>query len=157
MEYLIKMDIFDQIFAGLVFLRDKTVNSYTFYVASIQTFIGNGQKYVILLVPFNKAYHEKAKIYQLAWVSLQTRILQERFQVPDQTLDHKTLDHRYSENKIKLTVKNRTSVQTDYFCPLPIELSILHDPKKKSMYQWPDTMELRQALNTFQCVIKLLN
>jgi len=150
------MNFFNQIFKDLIFFKVKTVESYTSYCAQVQSFIGNAQRYIILLVPFDKAYLQKARIGELPWISLQTRTLNEIYSIPEQNLNYKLLDSRYSDQKVKLQVKNRTIKSTEYYCTLPIELSLLHDPKKKSSYQHPDELEILRALNTFQCIIKLL-
>ncbi len=150
------MDIFNQLFGGLVFDKVKMVNSYAMYAAKIQTFTGNGQRYVFLLVPFDQASLGRAKISQLPWASLQTRMINDNYSISEQSMNPKSLDFRYADKKIKITVKNRNYERTEYFVPLDIELSLLHDPKKKSMYQYNDSMDLRQALNTFQCIVKRL-
>ncbi len=61
-----------------------------------------------------------------------------------------------TENKYKLILKSRNEKQTEYYSTLPIEVLLLHNPKKKSMYQYADDIELRQALNTYNCIIKKL-
>lgn len=150
------MDKLNEIFNTLVFTKVRVVESYALYMAKLQTFTGNGRRYIITAVPFDKAMYPQAKIEHLPWVSLQTRSLPDEYNIPEQVMDVRALDHRYSTDKIKLNVINRTNTSTDYISQIPIEVSLLHDPKKKSLYQYPDTLELRQALNTFQCVVKRL-
>lgn len=166
--------IFNHIFGSLVFTRVNSINSkvtgYTTYAAKVQSFVGNGSRYVLLVLRDEHATQKSGYLGQLKWVSFQTRTLSHEFTeylappnsfLKEQSLDYKLMDPRYAEEqgsmKIKLNVKYRDMKKTDYFCPLPIELEILHDEKKKGVYQYPDTLDIRQALNTFQCVIKKIN
>ena len=150
------MNVLNDLFRSLEFTKVKVVDSYALYMAKIQTFTGNGRRYVIAAVPFDKAHYPQTSLMNLPWVSVQTRTLADEYNIPEQILNHRILDHRFSDNKIKFSVINRSNTSSDYVSQVPLELSILHDPKKKSLYQYPDTIELRQALNTFQCVVKRL-
>jgi hypothetical protein len=150
------MEIFNKIFEELSFTRVKIVDGYAIYYAKIQSFTGDGHKYVILVVQNRRDYSPEAKISSLPWSSLQTRTLDEYYNLPEQTINHKLLDHRYSDNKIKLTLKEVSEVNSTYYCTIPVEVVLIHDIKKKSKFQYNETLELRQALSTFQCVVKRL-
>lgn len=147
------MDIFNEIFQDLNFIRYKLVNGFFMYVAKIENMIGIEYKYVILLVPVNESGLKFAKIYELNWRSLQTRLIMDDYNLEPQFLDPKLLDHRYYHDKFKLSLKNRTDTQSEYFSTLPINILLLNNPKKKSVYQYADNIDLRSALNTFHCVI----
>lgn len=150
------MDIFNELFSSLFFNKVKEIHIYDMYAAKIESYIGNGIQYVILLShKNNQLINDEKKIYELQWVSLQTRTLQEDFGIPLQSLNYKTFDARYAINKVKLNLINRTQTQTNYNCYLPIEISLLHIPSKKTIYQYVDEIELRTALKTFQCIIKI--
>ena len=156
--------ILNQIFSSLVFTKVKTVESFSLYFARLESSTLDGIRYVILAVPFNRATRPRVNIGEVDWVSLQTRILTVDYPIEEQVLDYKALDSRYpygvgveGDGKIKLVLKSRDAQNTEYMVmndSLPIEVVLLHDPKKKSIYQYADSMELRQALSTFQCVLK---
>lgn len=150
-------DVFDEIFKNLYFYRIRPGGEgYMMYAAQLQSFIGNAKRYVILFVQDRYAYYDKARINQLRWTSLQTRTIPDDYRIVEQMLDPKALDTRYHP-KVRLYLKARTDKQTEYNAPMPIELALLHDPKRKTKYQYGDEMTLRQALATFQCVIKKLD
>lgn len=151
------INVFDNIFKGLIFYKvsRQSPDNYTMYVAQLQSFTANAKRYVILFVLDDYAFHQKAYINQLRWTSLQTRTIPDDYGLPEQNMDPKSLDSRYHQ-KIHLSLKDRNQKQTEYYSQLPIEIAILHDPKRKSIYQYPDDISLRQALATFQCVIKRL-
>jgi len=150
------MDIFYEIFGDLVFQRKELKDGFYIYMALIQSYIGNGQQYVMLLVPYNKAFYEQANILQLDWSCLQTRVIDKNSGLQEQSIDPKKLDVRYAKEKFFLNAIFRDEKSTKYASDrLPIDVSLLHDPKKKSQLQYPDEIELRHALKTFQCVVKL--
>ena len=165
-------EVFNKIFDSLIFYKTNPIQgniltTYTTYAAKLQSFTSNSSRFVLLILRNEDAKYEKSTIHQLNWISLQTRTLSNEFTVgtkrdylPIEGFDLKRLDTRYVEergdSKIKLNLKSRDYNKTEYFVPLPIELELLHDVKKKSVYQYADTLELRQALSTFECVIKKL-
>lgn len=149
------MDIFNTIFGELVFTKVKITDGFAMYIAPLQSFVSKGRQTVVLFVPLNKAYLSKAYIYQLDWSCLQTRIIDDFYNISDQKLDPKHLDTRYDSFKTILYLKQRNTNNTEYTCFLPIDTMLLHDPKKKTIYQHPDEIELRHALKTFNCVIKV--
>lgn len=149
------MEVFYDIFKDLTFTKLKTVDGFAMYAALTQSFLVNGFYYVILLVPLNKAYHDTATIFQLDWSSLQTRVLQEKYSIQEQNLDTKIFDTRYA-GKLPMKMISRTEKYTSYspVHDIPVEVSLLHDSKRKTIYQYGDDMDLRHALKTFMCVVK---
>ena len=160
-------NILYEIFSSLTFYKVKNVDMYVMYVAQLQSFLAKGRECVVLLVPMNKAYYEKGNILQLQWSCLQTRILEDVYQLPEQVLELKNLDTRYnSKYPMKIISRNeKASVYSEKEGQTPIysnfdimspkfEISLLHDPKKKSLYQYTDEIDLRHSLKTFKCIIK---
>ena len=147
------MDILYKIYESLVFYKVQSHSGYTIYAALIDSLLNDGYRYVMLLVPVALSYYDKATISQLQWSCLQTRLLQEKYQIPSQTLDSKVLDTRYHE-KIPLTLVSRDLKNTEYVSDLGFFVSLLHNPKKNTIYQYSDNIDLRRALNTYSCVIK---
>lgn len=154
------MDEFVDMFKDLTFYRVKDTEGYLVYAAKVYCLTGDGERYVMIVVPNVPSLRMKtAKIQHLRWISIQTRIFTtSSYNIPAQDLDYKILDSRYGE-KITLSVVSRTASMTNYHCNRSfgnkrIDVSILHDPKKKSVNQYPDSLDLRHALKTFRCIIK---
>jgi len=150
------MEIFDEIFANILFYRVSGTSEYTSYMAKITSY-ENYMKYIVLVVRNEYAHAPQTTYIQnIKWVSVQTRLIDQNYDIPEQTVDHKTFDPRYFDKKVRLSVKDRNEERTSYVSMLPIELILLHNLRKKSVYQYADTMDIRQALATFNCVIKKL-
>lgn len=154
------MDLFNEIFQNLKFYFIKFSSGFGLFASKISCSYGLEKKYVLLLIPINllpKIKQDFYRIYELQWASLQTRSLNDPIYDnlnEDQYLDPKLLDSRYDEIKYNLILIDRNISQTQYYCTLPVEVLLLHNPKKKSIYQYDDNIEIRKALNTFQCIIK---
>jgi hypothetical protein len=154
------MDLFNEIFQNLKFYFIKFTSGFALYASRISCSYGLERKYVLLLVPINlipKRSQPFYRIYELGWASLQTRSLNDPTYdslEDEQYLDSKLLDPRYDETKYNLILGSRNEHQTQYYSTLPVEVLLLHNPKKKSMYQYDDNIEIRKALNTFQCIIR---
>lgn len=147
-------------FGHLLFYRVKDDAMYSVFAALIQSFLGDGFKYVMLVVPRVHVQEDKktCSLFEIPWVCLQTRSLSTRYNISDQAIDPRSMDPRYlpEYNRLKLVVKNRTSSSTYYTSyDTSIEVTLLSDPKKKSIYQYPDALDVMQALNTFQCILKI--
>lgn len=148
------MDVFNDVFSNLIFYKVKT-DEYSVYMARIYS-QENYFKYVVLVVHNKDAKLNTARIGDLNWVSLQTRSITDNYDIPEQNIDYKKLDQRYAYDKIRIIVKDRNEERTSYTSSIPIELILLHNIRKKSVQQYADTMDIRQALATFQCVVKRL-
>lgn len=124
---------------------------YSVYAAKISSLLADGQRYVLLFVPATSTDVSKSHISLLQWESLQTRILPNNYNIPLQSLN---LQRNKQDS---LEVFRRTPTCTYYSSQvLPAEFALLHNPKKKSIEQFPDRLQISQALQTFSCVVKLL-
>lgn len=150
------MDFFNELFGTLIFTKVKIVGTSAVYAARIQSFIGVGERYVFLTTELFRNLPDQVHIYQVPWTSLQTRTITDHYALKEQALSPKTFDPRYSDFKLAINVLYREQTQTIYTCRYPFEIMLLHDPKKKSTYQYSNAMDLRHALGTFQCVVKNL-
>lgn len=151
----IKMDSLNSYFQSLQFylVEQKQVSgvTYSVYAAKISSLLADGQRYVFLFVPSSLSDVSKSHISMLNWDSLQTRTLQKNYDIPSQNL-------AFSRNKQdQLHATNRTSSATYYASPsIYADFVLLHNPKKKSVEQFPDRLSVAQALATFSCVVRLL-
>lgn len=124
--------------------------SYSLYVAKIYSLLADGQRYVMLFVPASSTDVAKSHISVLPWESLQTRVLQKDYNIPMQRLNIK------NNREDIIQVIGKTQTCTYYGSHLPLQFALLHNPKKKSLEQYPDKLLVSQALQTFSCVVKLL-
>lgn len=146
------------IFRELTFYRVKDTQGYLLYAARLQSLTGDGERYVVLTVPnVPSSRCSSAKMQHLQWIALQTRILSTGYDIPFQQLDHRAFDTRYSETKLPMVLLSREQDMTSYsYSSLTdsLTVSLLYDPKRKSIHQYPDQMDLRHALKTFRCIVK---
>ena len=156
------MEEFVEMFKDLTFYRIKVDDGYILYAANIYSLTDDGLKYVMLVVPNVPSMSMKTvKIQHVRWISLQTRSLASiQYDIPSQELDYRALDSRYAKEKITLSAISRGASMTNYVCDKTfgdkiLTASLLHDPKRKTVNQYPDTIDLRHALKTFQCVLKI--
>jgi hypothetical protein len=153
-------NIFLKLFSNLVFTKinpnPTQIQLYSTYAVRLQVFVGNGYRYIFVFVPLDVSLKNQVSFEELYphFVSIQTRLLDTYFNIPEQAFDYRLFDPRYDNNKYWLMIKDRTLDKTEYYSTIPIELEILHDKRKKSSLQYPDKLELRNALNTFQCILK---
>ena len=145
------MDIVNAYFGNLVFLKVENKENFTVYAAAISSSFGDGKKqYAIAFVPTHMAILDRAYLRDLHWQNFQTRIVTNGYKLPPQRWDiPKNLPTPMFQ------AISRTNIQTKY---LPedgsdLELILLHDPKKKSQFQYHNTMNLVAALATFRCSI----
>ena len=157
------MEIFVEMFRDLVFYRIKVSDGYILYAANIHVLTDDGLKYVMLVIPNTPSMStvETVMLQHVRWVSLQTRTLTTvQYNIPSQEIDYRALDTRYAKEKITLSVVSRNASMTNYSCDRTfgdkvLTVSLLHDPKRKTIHQYPNIIDLRHALKTFQCIIKL--
>jgi hypothetical protein len=98
---------------------------------------------------------ETKTLNSINWISFQTRTTDENHNVPTITLMPSTTRNEKLSDIVRST--ERTTNDTKYICDsLPIVLSLIHDLKKKNVYQYPDACKLYQALETFNSVVEIL-
>ena len=148
------MDLVNQYFRGLIFTQvDEKKDGnlvYTVYGAGINGSLGDGsERYVLLFVPSHLAIRRQSKIEDLHWVNIQTRTIKEGYR-----LKHQSFAPPRDINDPTFHAIERTNSFTKYKSNDAKELEILliHDPKKKSMYQYQLNISLFTALETFKSV-----
>ena len=139
-------------FSSLLFTKIKETDGYAIYGAGISGSMLGKNMYVLLFVEKRMSLLPQAHIRDLQWKSLQTRSLKHQYPLKKQL---------FLPPKIKnivLPIVNRSISSTKYLYREgnnEIEVLLLHDPKKKSAYQYYDKMSLSGCLDTFNCVISL--
>lgn len=131
--------------------------TYTTYIANLKTYDEAARdKYVIVSVLNPDAFLDKARLSQLRWFSiLCSDDLQVKIPIRQQDLYRSQKDDDVSNVKI-LSVIDRDYNKTVYDNTLgwPLHVLLMHNPKKKSRLQWPDTLTLHQAIDTYKCLLK---
>lgn len=88
------------------------------------------------------------------WISFQTRTTQDVHQVPE--IHHYLTVAKKEMLKDVISFVERDRKKTEYYCELPIKITLIHDLKQQNSQQYPDKCLLFQALETYQCVVEVL-
>lgn len=144
-------NIFGIIFRGLLFKKTEIKERYVLYVAKIHCQLAGGiGRYIILFVPVHLAIKDEDTIGNLAWVNLQTYEMRDAFR--GFALRSQKWDYPRGIPDPVLNILNRDERFSYYLTNnLPYEITMRHNPKKKSIYQYYDKMNLSAALSSFQC------
>jgi len=147
------MDVFNSYFKDLVFTRVDEKQGFVIYGAGIATGLGGGHKrYVLLFVPNHLAFKTQSQISELPWQNLQTRDLTYSYRLKNQPW----LMPRDAPD-VLLEVRSRNKQYSTYgSSELPFEILLLHDSKKKTIYQYNNKIMLSAAINTFNGVFNYI-
>lgn len=151
------MSVFDSYFDNLVFTLVEKKEGFGVYVAQLNSGLAGGlNQYVILFVPEYLSIKERGRIHSLPWQNLQTREITWNYRLPKQKW---RLDSGFPD--VQLYVQQRTKEFTKYGVSeandsFPYEIQLLHNPKKKTIYQYHNKMLLSAAVSTFQCVVSYI-
>lgn len=148
------MDIFDEYFKTLIFTHVDVKEGFAVYAARIDTGLCAQSRYVLLFVEERFAFKRQARIRELKWKNLQTRTLQNSYNIKKQGWRAPR-----SIPDFMLKVKERTNGYTSYVSaegPFPVEILLLHSPKKKTKYQHPNSMLFSSSIELFNGVFNFL-
>ena len=149
--------ILNEYFKNLIFTRipgENTASSgYTIYGAGIQSGLASQKRYVLLFVKSQYATLPQAKIYELDYDNLQTRQLSQSYNLRPQNYGG---THPQGYDPL-LEVLSRSDKESVYTCPdLPYwTVSLIHDPKKNTKFQYNNKITLSAALSMFNTVITI--
>lgn len=141
-------------FGDIMFSLVKDESNLKTFVACIASGLGAGYKrYAIAHVPSSKVHLSKCKLSNLPWKSFQTRTLYQSYKLPQQ-------EWKMNIKIGDIILKNisRSSDSSIYVPEVCIsadnsnnrfEVTLLHDPKKKTVYQFHNRMRLTAAVETF--------
>lgn len=146
------MDIINLYFGKIVFSKIDLREEHAIYVAALSSSYQDGRKqYAMAFVPNHLAVLTRAYLSDLSWVNLQTRTMTNGYKMPPQRWE---IPKGLPTPMFSLV--ERTENKSKYISDeLPLEMVLIHDPKKKSKYQYHNHMNLLAALVTFKCVISL--
>lgn len=145
------MEIINDYFKDLVFTKVvENKEGYAIYGAGVSSGLGGDKsRYVLLFVPVMYATKSRSKIENLMWKNLQTRNLEDSYKLKSQRwfLPKDNPD-------FLLTVQKRTKDYSSYESPdLPFEILLLHNPRKKTEFQYRNKLALSSAIDMFETII----
>lgn len=144
-------------YTGIRFTKveNKVQENVSVYVAYIFSYMGKDNRYLIVICDLDQApIGYETPLANLRWISFQTRTLSTWYNLESQ--EHRVPDnHRL--NDVILRLDGRTEKYTSYVTDPPISVLLLHDMKRDNMYQWPDSLKLNQALETYQCSLRIVS
>ena len=147
------MEIFNKYFENLVFTRIEEKQGFVIYGAGIAAMFGAGmQRYILLFIPSHLAFKNQAKISELSWQNLQTRSLAYSYKLKAQSWNMAR-----DVPDILLNVAERNKNYSTYKGnDFPFEILLLHDPKKKTSYQYHNKIMISAAVETFNAVFNYI-
>lgn len=137
----------------IIFTLVKHEGFYSVYAAKIAAMVGSDEKFIFAVIPHHMSIKQTARLSELYWVNFQTR---------HGTGIYKNLPKQLipKENYplINFSIVKREADKSTYRNPkIPVELNLFHNPKKRTIYQYNDTINLGFALNTWDCIITVDN
>ena len=140
-------------YSGIYLQKIEDKSGSGIYYAKILTFLGNDDRYLIGVVPNDhNPVGTEVTLDQLPFSGIQTRTLSIDH---DLTPQQHNKPHRHNLKNYQLEIAKSDMARSDYYCSSsPIDVALIHDIKAKSRYQYPDSIRLDQALETWQCVIR---
>lgn len=144
------VDVINRAFESLIFTKAEEKEGYSVYAAGIASGLAGGShRYVLAFVPNHLSNKKQCKIYELNWINIQTRQLLYSYRMKSQIWTIPT-----DINDVLLSVSHRDKDYSMYSSNFfPFDVKLLHDPKRKTQYQYNNKLFLTAALSTFQCVI----
>jgi len=142
--------VFEDYFGNPTLTKMKDVNGNSMYITKIACLLGNECRYLICFVLIDGFPVEtKRPLSDMRWLSLQTRSLTERYNLPSHT--YKTI----REGPLYAVI-NRTDVTSEastYKCDaFPIVVTLLH---KKGESDYQSRGNIVAALETYSTIITL--
>lgn len=148
------MDLLNEYIKTLIFTRVDDKQGYAIYGAGIAGMFGGGkQRYILLFVPIHLATTNQARASDLPWQNLQTRNLTYSYRLKKQSWNP---PQELPNPQFQVTERNNK--YSIYHGPegFPFEVLLLHDPKKKTKYQYHNHLSLYGVLETFNSVVNYI-
>jgi len=141
---------FDKYFNHPTMVKIKNVNKHSMYMTKTVCLLSNECRYIIAFLPLDEfPIGGKERMNNLRWMSLQTRTLPDKHDLPSHGYQHKR------DGALKATI-TRTCVTPEastYKCEtFPLIVTLLH---KKSDYDYQSTGNIISAIETYSTIITL--
>jgi hypothetical protein len=148
------MDLINKYLETLQFTRVEDKQGYAIYGAGTAGMFGAGnQRYILLFVPSHLAVANHARASDLPWQNLQTRNLKDSYRLKKQSWNPPQSLPNPQFQVIERKNKHSTYVGPSNF---PFEVLLLHDPKKKTKYQYNNHLSLYGVLESFNSVLNYI-
>lgn len=156
------MEILNNYFSGLTFEYVEEKQNHAVYVAAVNGLVGGDKmRCVIAFVPNYLGIQSKCRLSDLAWKNLQTRSCPKgTYKVVVQAWKPPSFQSNIPE--IMLTVHKREQNYAIYYLDgkakqyFPFEVLMINSPKKKTIYQYPNSMNLNWAIDQFNTVFNYM-
>lgn len=149
------MDTLNAYFGDLTFYKVSLKEDFTLYAAYVSSPFGDNRKqYILAFVPSHIAILDTAPLRDLHWRSLQTRVLPNGYKIPRQAWK---VPRGLASPMFALVDRNEARTKYTIEGDPSVEMILLHDPKKKSVYQFGNKINVIAALTSFRCVINLVD
>lgn len=141
-------------YGDLTLKKIKVNDGWVIYCAKVNAQI-NEFRYLFVIVRDSMSLQDRMSLSNLNWVSFQTRTTNDYYSdVPSYNLFPTEPKKQILNDKLDL--RDRSKVETLYSCKnTPINVKLIHEMRKNNIYQYPDTLFLYQALETYNCVVDL--
>jgi hypothetical protein len=142
---------FTKYFENPVMTKLKDMDRFSMYYARNKAILGATFRYLIAVVPKNTLpFGTNEQLSNLNWVSLQTRTLEEKYNV--QTYSYTPTVSEPLTQMISMDSQNEEI--TVYSCSQmeKLQISLIHT-RKNNVFQYPPTGNICAALETYQTVI----
>lgn len=145
---------FVEYFENPIMTKIKDVNIYSMYISKIDCNLSTYKRYLIILVlKDNILVGNTQFLNQLNWNCLQTRELQETYDIKP----HFYVPKKITKLNCSIIKENDTDGGSEYTCfDLPLKVTLLHINKKKDYYEFPHKGSLVAAIETYKTVITLI-
>jgi hypothetical protein len=146
------MELLNQYFNDLVFTRIDVKRGFTLYGAALHSQLaGDKQRHILAFVPVHLSLWSSAKLSQLQWVNLQMRMCNKT----TYRLKPQVWIFPSSLPNLFFNVHNRAKTYSSYKVDggqFPFEMLLINSPKKESIYQYPNVVNLHWAIDQFNTV-----
>jgi len=156
------MEILNKYFDSLVFQYTEEKQNYVIYAAAVNGLVGGDKmRCIIAFVPAHLGIQNKARLSNLPWKNLQTRVCPKgTYKLSIQAWKPPLLNSDIPE--VMLSVNKREQNYSKYYVDskckeyFPFEVLMVNSPKKKTVYQYPNSMNLHWAIDQFSTVFNYI-
>jgi hypothetical protein len=160
------MEILNNYFKNLIFTYIEEKQGYAVYVAAISTYTSADEmKYVLAFVPSHLGIQNNCRLHELPWKNLQTRICPksaykvraQHWKSPVNSIDisFKIVSRadKYSKYCVDNDKRRNKYDRNDSIDPtFPYEVLMVHNPKKHTVFQFPNKMNLDFTIDQFRTI-----
>ncbi len=160
------MEVFNNYFDGLIFSYIEEKKGFAVYVAALYGQVASDQvRYILAFVPSHLGIQGTSKLKDLPWKNLQMRMCpKSAYKVRVQSwkapagstnINFKVVSRGDKFSKYTLVTdkyKTKYSKQDVVDESFPYEILMIHNPKKHTVFQFPNTMNFDFAIDQFRTV-----